>query len=77
MFKQTIIEWVEENWEEIRSSVPEYTMLQFMDYIDNMMMSLGGLNLVIDMCLTINIICTIMLMGYSNVMMLLFPLSNY
>jgi hypothetical protein len=71
-----LIDWIDNHWDIIRSSVFSYDMNKFKDHVTTEINSLGIFSLTINCTLIICMICITNLLSMKNIVIALSPLTN-
>jgi hypothetical protein len=71
-----LIDWIDNHWDVIRSSVFSYDMNKFKDHVTTEINSLGIFSLTINATLLISMVCITNLLSFKHIIIALSPLTN-
>lgn len=76
MMNDNLIDWIDNHWDIIRSSVFSYDMNKFKDHVTTEINSLGIFSLTINATLVICMVCISNLLSFKHIIIALSPLTN-
>lgn len=71
-----LINWIDNHWDIIRSSVFSYDMNKFKDHVTTEINSLGIFSLTINATLAISMVCITNLLSFKNIILAMSPLTH-
>lgn len=73
---ENLIDWIDNHWDIIRSSVFSLDMNRFKDHVTTEINSLGIFSLTINATLIIGMVCITNFLGFKQIIMLMSPIIN-
>ncbi len=71
-----LLDWIDNHWDIIRSSVFSYDMNKFKDHVTTEINSLGIFSMTINSTLLICMVCITRVLSFKNIIIALAPLTN-